>query len=81
MQIRAGAFGMRAANSNFMTEPIPSILHLASMIDAKESKLERTTTPFIRRQLMADLESLVRRFQVEYQLCLGENAHMHAEAA
>jgi hypothetical protein len=62
-----------------MPEPIPPLLHLASLIDAKETKLERTMTPFIRRQLMTDLDSLVRRFQVEYQLCHG--THVPTDAA
>jgi len=64
-----------------MTQPIPPLLHLAAMIDAKEIKLERTKTPFIRRQLMADLDSLVRRYQIEYQLSLEASLQSHAEAA
>jgi hypothetical protein len=62
---------MQPANLKFMTEPIPSLLYLAGMIDAKETKLERTRTPFIRRRLMADLDSLIQRFQVEYELCFA----------
>jgi hypothetical protein len=73
--------GIPAANLKSMTEPTVSLLHLASMIDAKQSKLERTTTPFIRRQIVAELDSLVRRFQLEYQLTFVEPAYAESEAA
>ena len=62
---------MTLANAKIMQEPTPSLVHLASMIDAKETKLEKTTPPFLRRELVAELESLMRRFQVEYEQFLA----------
>jgi hypothetical protein len=78
-QLPPHPLGTMPANLKIMNEPIPPLLHLASMIDAKESKLERTSTPFIRRRLMADLDSLVQRFQVEYQLCVEASGMADAE--
>jgi hypothetical protein len=56
-----------------MNQPTPALVHLAAMIDAKEMKLERTKTPFVRRRLLSDLDSLMRRFQLEYQVCMASD--------
>jgi hypothetical protein len=64
-----------------MNESIPQLVHLAGLIDAKERKLEQTKTPFIRRCLMSDLESLIRRFQAEYERCLASGASAGAQLA
>ncbi len=54
-----------------VSKPAPAVIHLAGMIDFKEAKLERTLLPFQRKQLAAELEALVRRFQIEYRHFAG----------
>jgi hypothetical protein len=57
-----------------MLDPTFPLIHLARMIDAKEGALEKTRAPFVRRQLRADLDSLLQRFQDEYQLATAVGA-------
>ena len=53
------------------------LTHLALVIDLREERLERTTIPFLRRQISSELELLLKRFETEYQefmLATGQNA-------
>jgi hypothetical protein len=44
----------------------PLLTLLALIIDLKEQRLEKTRGPFLRRQLRAQLDELLERFQREY---------------
>ena len=60
------------------------LTHLALVIDLREERLERTTIPFLQRQLSAELEVLLKRFQTEYQeflLAAGQDAGLLKSAA
>ena len=51
--------------------------HLALLIDLREDRLEKTTVPFLRRQMSVELETLLKRFETEYQeflLTSGQSA-------
>jgi hypothetical protein len=48
----------------------PMLNHLALIIDLREERLERTSVPFLRRQISAELEVLFKRFETEYQAFL-----------
>jgi len=51
-----------------MSASTPSIVQLASLIDLKRSRLEaKLLLPFQRKRLVAEIEALVRRFQIEYR--------------
>jgi hypothetical protein len=55
----------------------PMLTHLALVIDLREERLERTTIPFLRRQISSELEVLFKRFETEYQefmLASGQSA-------
>ena len=59
---------MACANWNCMSASTPSIVQLASLIDLKRSRLEaKLLLPFQRKRLVAEIEALVRRFQIEYR--------------
>jgi hypothetical protein len=47
--------------------------HLALIIDLREERLEKTSVPFLRRQIAAELEVLSARFQREYEAFLLSN--------
>ena len=49
-----------------MSELTPHLIHLASLIDSKEAKIEKTRPPFLRRQLQAELELLIQRYESEF---------------
>ena len=49
----------------------PLLTHLAFLIDRKEERLEKTTIPFLRKQLHAELEELSKRFRAEYLVSTG----------
>jgi hypothetical protein len=62
----------------------PMLTHLALVIDLREERLERTTIPFLQRQLSAELEVLLQRFQTQYQeflLTAGQDAGLLKSAA
>ncbi len=44
--------------------------HLAVVIDLREERLEKTTIPFLRQQISAQLEVLLKRFEAEYRAFL-----------
>ncbi|MEP6668608.1 MAG: hypothetical protein ABJF10_05610 [Chthoniobacter sp.] len=44
----------------------PMLTYLAMVIDIREERLEKTTIPFLQKQISAELESLLERFQTQY---------------
>ena len=44
----------------------PMLTYLAMVIDIREERLERTTIPFLQRQLQLELDRLFERFAAEY---------------
>lgn len=47
------------------------LTHLALVIDLTEDRLEKTSVPFLRTQINAQLEKLFQRFESEYQAFLA----------
>ena len=45
----------------------PMITYLAIVIDLQEERLEKNPIPFLRTQIVTDLEKLFKRFEAEYQ--------------
>ena len=43
------------------------ITYLAISIDLQEERLEKNPIPFLRKQIVTDLEKLFKRFEAEYQ--------------
>jgi len=41
--------------------------YLALVIDLREERLEKTTIPFLQKQISTELEALLERFQTQYQ--------------
>ena len=47
--------------------PMPPMLtYLAMVIDVREERLEKTTIPFLKKQLQEELDRLFERFETEY---------------
>lgn len=46
------------------------LTYLAVVIDLREDRLERTTIPFLRRQISSELEILFKRLEAEYHAFL-----------
>ncbi|MDR3403541.1 MAG: hypothetical protein P4L99_13670 [Chthoniobacter sp.] len=44
----------------------PMLNYLALVIDLREERLEKTTIPFLQKQISTELEGLLERFQREY---------------
>lgn len=44
----------------------PMLTYLAMVIDVREERLEKTTIPFLKKQLQQELEHLFERFETEY---------------
>ncbi len=40
--------------------------YLAMVIDPREERLEKTTIPFLKKQISVELEGLLERFQAQY---------------
>jgi hypothetical protein len=69
--------GTSPAKIEFMSALPPMLNHLALLIDLREDRLEKTTVPFLRRQMSVELETLLKRFETEYQeflLTSGQSA-------
>ena len=45
----------------------PMLTYLAMVIDVREERLEKTTIPFLQKQLREELDQLLERFETEYQ--------------
>ncbi|HSI14654.1 MAG TPA: hypothetical protein VK961_21560 [Chthoniobacter sp.] len=45
----------------------PTLTYLAMVIDVREERLEKTTIPFLKKQLQVELDRLFSRFETEYQ--------------
>lgn len=45
----------------------PLLTYLAMVIDVREERLEKTTIPFLQKQLQSELDRLFERFATEYQ--------------
>ena len=45
----------------------PTLTYLAMVIDVREERLEKTTIPFLKKQLQVELDRLFTRFETEYQ--------------
>jgi hypothetical protein len=43
------------------------LTYLAMVIDVREERLEKTTIPFLQKQLQEELNQLLARFETEYQ--------------
>jgi len=43
------------------------LTYLAMVIDLREERLEKTTIPFLQKQISLELEKLLERFETEYQ--------------
>ena len=43
------------------------LTYLAMVIDLREERLEKTTIPFLQKQISSELEGLLERFQTQYQ--------------
>ncbi len=44
----------------------PMLTYLAMVIDVREERLEKTTIPFLKKQLQEELDRLFERFETEY---------------
>lgn len=44
----------------------PMLTYLAMVIDIREERLEKTTIPFLQKQLQLELDRLFERFETEY---------------
>lgn len=44
----------------------PMLTYLAMVIDIREERLEKTTIPFLQKQLRLELDRLFERFETEY---------------
>jgi hypothetical protein len=44
----------------------PTLTYLAMVIDVREERLEKTTIPFLKKQLEVELDRLFKRFETEY---------------
>jgi hypothetical protein len=42
------------------------LTYLAMVIDVREERLEKTTVPFLQKQLQEELDRLFERFETEY---------------
>jgi len=42
------------------------LTYLAMVIDVREERLEKTTIPFLKKQLQEELDRLFERFETEY---------------
>jgi hypothetical protein len=51
--------------------------HLALVIDLTENRLEKATVPFLRAQLVAQLDKLFARFDAEYLAFLQVAGQSH----
>lgn len=59
-----------------LTPAIPPMLtYLAMVIDLREERLEKTTIPFLRKQISLELERLLQRFETEYENYLAVSGH------
>lgn len=45
----------------------PMLTYLAMVIDVREERLEKTTIPFLQKQMQQELDRLFERFETEYQ--------------
>ena len=43
------------------------LTYLAMVIDLREERLEKTTIPFLQKQIRLELDKLLERFEIEYQ--------------
>ena len=43
------------------------LTHLALVIDLREERLEKTTVPFLQKQIRLELDKLLERFETEYR--------------
>ncbi len=43
------------------------LTYLAMVIDLREERLEKTTIPFLQKQISLELDGLMKRFETEYQ--------------
>jgi hypothetical protein len=60
-----------------LTPTVPPMLtYLAMVIDLREERLEKTTIPFLQKQISGELERLVQRFETEYQNFLAVSGHV-----
>ncbi|EDY17769.1 hypothetical protein CfE428DRAFT_4808 [Chthoniobacter flavus Ellin428] len=60
-----------------LTPTVPPMLtYLAMVIDLREERLEKTTIPFLQKQISVELERLLQRFETEYRnyLAVSGNA-------
>jgi len=48
----------------------PMLTYLATVIDLREERLEKTEIPFLRQQISSELEILYKRLDAEYQAFL-----------
>jgi len=53
----------------------PLLTYLAMVIDIREERLEKTTIPFLQKQLQQELDRLFERFQTEYRNYLTTSGH------
>jgi hypothetical protein len=51
----------------------PMLTHLALVIDLREQRLEKTTVPFLQKQIRLELDKLFQRFETEYQNYLASS--------
>jgi len=42
------------------------LTYLAMVIDLREERLEKTTIPFLQKQIRLELDKLLQRFETEY---------------
>jgi hypothetical protein len=49
-----------------MTAMPPMLTYLAMVIDVREERLEKTTVPFLQKQIRLELDKLLERFETEY---------------
>ena len=54
-------------NYLFMSALPPVLTYLAMVIDLREDKLEKTTVPFLQKQIRLELDRLLERFETEYR--------------
>jgi molecular chaperone GrpE (heat shock protein) len=60
--------------------PLPYTLNnLALLIDRLEERIEKTSIPFLQKQIGAEIERLSKRFEAEYDEFLATNGQSHAK--
>jgi hypothetical protein len=51
----------------------PMLTYLAMVINLREDRLEKTTVPFLQKQIRLELDKLLQRFETEYRNYLASS--------